>query len=256
MTAPLSDKEFRLVNMLRSYKLIGFADEPEAQFQDPESYESMSFVDRIERCFDNHLKLVLKTRHDRLRKMAKLRYDIEIDLLQPDPVNGPDSSTLMKLRRAKFLDDGSNILISGPSGVGKTLLACAIANKAISLNKSVLFIRVPDFLQKYELSDEAWRLSMIEKMSKAALLILDDFGLNSIDPNQALFFSGIAEERYGRRSTIFTAQLTLDGVKQVVSEKANHLKQAVDNRFFYDGIWVITLGGKSHRGSAKEIKGK
>ena len=114
----------------------------------------------------------------------------DIDYRTP---RGLDRSLLTMLVEGQWIDDRANLLICGPSGVGKSWLASALGNKACRDNRSVLYQRIPRLF-----SD----LALARGDGRVDLLILDDWGFEPLDAAARHDLLEILEDRYGRRSTI------------------------------------------------------
>ena len=99
----------------------------------------------------------------------------------------------------------------GPSGVGKSFLACALGHKACRDNRSVLYQRVPKLFIDLALARGDGRYPrLLKSLASVSLLVLDDFGLQPLTADARHDLYEILEERYGRRSTIFTSQMPVD----------------------------------------------
>jgi DNA replication protein DnaC len=104
-----------------------------------------------------------------------------------------------------------NLILCGPTGVGKSWLACALGHKACRDNRSVLYQRVPKLFAELALARGDGRYARILRgLTGVQLLILDDWGLEPLDAGARRDLYEILEERYGRRSTILTSQIPVD----------------------------------------------
>ena len=107
-----------------------------------------------------------------------------------------------------WIDAHDNLALVGPSGVGKSWLACAIGQKACRDNRSVLYHRWPKLCEDLALArGDGRHPRLIKSIARADLLILDDFGLEPLDAGARHDLLEILEERYSRRSTVVTSQL-------------------------------------------------
>jgi DNA replication protein DnaC len=106
------------------------------------------------------------------------------------------------------VDRHDNLILCGPTGVGKSWLACALGHKACRDNRSVLYQRVPKLFPEHALARGDDRYARILRgLTGVQLLILDDWGLAPLDAGARRDLYEILEERYGRRSTILTSQI-------------------------------------------------
>jgi len=103
------------------------------------------------------------------------------------------------------------LIVCGPTGVGKSWLACALGHKAWRDNRSVLYHRVPKLFADLALARGDGRYARVMRsLNGAQLLFLDDWGLEPLDGGARRDLCEILVERYGRRSTILTSQIPVD----------------------------------------------
>jgi hypothetical protein len=127
------------------------------------------------------------------------------------------------------------MILCGPTGVGKSWLACALGHKACRDNRSVLYQRVPKLFADLALARGDGRYARILRgLAGVQLLILDDWGLEPLDAGARHDLYEILEERYGRRSTILTSQLPVDKWHAVIGDPT-----------YADAIPVLTTGARA-----------
>ena len=137
---------------------------------------------------------------DGLRQQASVE---DVDYRAP---RGLDRSLFHKLTNGEWIDAHDNLILCGPTGVGKSWLACALGHKACRDNRSVLYQRVPKLFAELALARGDGRYARILRgLTGVQLLILDDWGLEPLDAGARRDLYEILEERYGRRSTILTS---------------------------------------------------
>ena len=138
----------------------------------------------------------------------------DIDYRSP---RGLDRGLFHKLAGGEWIDAHDNLILCGPTGVGKSWLACALGHKACRDNRSVLYQRVPKLFADLALARGDGRYARIMRtLTGAQLLILDDWGLDPLDAGARRDLYEILEERYGRRSTILTSQVPVDKWHEVI----------------------------------------
>ena len=161
--------------------------------------------------FDDRLVMLLERerqqRNDRsylarLRK-AQLRERADIADIDCSAGRGITRTTLLNLATGGWIHAGANLTVVGATGVGKTILACALANQACRQNRSVAYLRVPDLV----LSLDAGRggtnyIRLMRRLTTVDLLILDDWGLQNFSPQGRRDILELIEPRSARRSTI------------------------------------------------------
>jgi len=162
-------------------------------------------------------------RHDkklaaRLR-YARLRQQVLVEDVDYRATRGLDRPLFQKLVTGDWIDAHDNLIVCGPTGIGKSWLACALGHKACRDNRSVLYQRVPKLFGDLALARGDGRYARIMRsLNGAQLLILDDWGLDPLDAGARRDLYEILEERYDRRSTILTSQVPVDKWHQVIGD--------------------------------------
>jgi DNA replication protein DnaC len=119
-----------------------------------------------------------------------------------------DKALFQQLVTCRWLTDHRNLLVTGPCGVGKSWLSCALAQKACRDGYSVHYARIPRLFADLELAHGDGRFPrLFRTLVKSDLLILDDWGPDRLTPSQRRDLMEIIEDRYGRGSTLITSQL-------------------------------------------------
>src|SRR5487761_472225 len=130
-----------------------------------------------------------------------------------------DKALFQQLASSRWIADHRNLLVTGPCGVGKSWLSCALAQKACRDGYTVHYARVPRLFADLELAHGDGRFArLFRTLTKADLLILDDWGPDRLNPNQRRDLMEIVEDRYGAGSTLITSQLPVDAWHEVIGE--------------------------------------
>jgi DNA replication protein DnaC len=125
-----------------------------------------------------------------------------------DSTRGLEKSRVLELATCNYIRQGVPILITGAAGTGKSWLASALGYQACLMSHSVLYFNMSKLFEEIALARIQGIISnFFEKLAKAELLILDDFGVKVLDGQQLLDFMEIMEDRHGRMSTIIVSQL-------------------------------------------------
>lgn len=133
---------------------------------------------------------------------------------------GLDRALFMKLIGGDWIDAHDNLAICGPSGVGKSWLACALGHKACRDDRSVLYQRVPRLFANLALAHGDGRYARPQRtLGHVQLLISDDWGLEPLNDQARHDLLEILEDRYGRRSTIITNQLPVSAWHEVIGNQ-------------------------------------
>ena len=150
-------------------------------------------------------------------RYARLRHNAVVEDVDYRVHRGLDRALFHKLTAGEWIDAHDNLILCGPTGVGKSWLACALGHKACRDNRSVLYQRVPKLFADLALARGDGRYARIMRsLNGAQLLILDDWGLEPLDAGARRDLYEILEERYGRRSTILTSQVPIDKWHEII----------------------------------------
>jgi len=186
---------------------------------------------------DKHLKMRL--RYARLRHRAAVE---DVDFRTP---RGLDRALFLKLAEGSWIDSAHNLIIEGPTGVGKSWLACALGHKACRDNRSVLYQRIPRLFSDLALAHGDGRYArLMRALTGVKLLILDDWGLDPLGTSQRRDLLEIVEDRFGRRATLFTSQIPVDRWHDVIGEPT--IADAILDRIVHNAH-RIQLHGESMR---------
>lgn len=163
-------------------------------------------------------------RHDRKLaarlRFAKLRHQAAPEDVDYRSSRKLDRGLFAKLFAGDWIAAHDNLVICGPTGVGKSWLACALGHKACRDDRSVLYQRVPKLFASLALArGDGRHARFLAKLGSVQLLILDDWGLEPLDARARHDLLEILEERYGRRSTIITSQLPVTAWHEVIGDQ-------------------------------------
>jgi DNA replication protein DnaC len=166
-----------------------------------------------EMAYRHDKKLAARLRYAKLRQQALVE---DVDYRSP---RGLDRPLFQKLIVGDWIETHDNLIICGPTGVGKSWLACALGHKACRDNRAVFYQRVPKLFGELALARGDGGYARISRsLGRVELLILDDWGLEPLDAQARPDLLEILEERYGRRSTIITRQLPVEDWHAVIGD--------------------------------------
>jgi DNA replication protein DnaC len=152
-----------------------------------------------------------------------------------------DRSLFMKLADCQWIKEHHNVLIIGPTGVGKTYLGCALAHKACQHGYSAQYIRLPRLLSDIAIGKGDGRYAkLLKAFGKIDLLVLDDFGLKKLTRDQSDDLLELVEDRHNLRSTLITSQLALEHWHEIIADPT--LADAILDRLVHTSHRIILDG--------------
>jgi DNA replication protein DnaC len=158
-------------------------------------------------------------RFKRLEHAASFRYRASLEEVKVDPGRGIDKSVIANLATGNYISQGESVLITGATGCGKSFLASALGHQACIIGFKVAYFNTQKLLIKTKLCRaDGTSIKFFEKLSKADLLILDDFGLTHLDKQQQLDLMEIVEDRHAQKATIIASQLPVASWYDIIGE--------------------------------------
>ncbi|MBV8575886.1 MAG: IS21-like element helper ATPase IstB [Acetobacteraceae bacterium] len=178
-------------------------------------------------------------------KAAKLRHPAAVEDVDYRTPRGLDRALFLKLAGCAWIRERRHCLLTGPSGVGKSWLACALGYKACRENLSVLYWRVPRLFPALALArGDGSYAKLLRQLARVDLLILDDWGPEPLLPEQQRDLLEIVEDRYSAGSLIITSQVPIDRWYEIVGNPT--LADAILDRILHNAH-RIELKGDSLR---------
>jgi DNA replication protein DnaC len=182
------------------------------QLSAPGTYDELPFADRLGLLVDKEVDARDSRRLAARLKAAKLRYPAacveDVDFRQP---RGLDRAVMLSLAQGAWAREHHNVLITGPTGCGKSYVACALANAAIRQGHTALYLRAPRLLDDLALGRADGRYARtLSQLARVAVLVLDDFLLSPAPVEACRDLLEVMEDRAGLRSTVLASQLPVD----------------------------------------------
>jgi len=207
--------------------------------------EELAFEERLALLVDREKLDRMNRRLATRLKNAKLRHTAcfeDIDLRAP---RGLDKALIMSLGSCAWIGKGHNVLITGPTGVGKSFLACALAHKACLEGCDALYLRLPRLMEDLLIAKADGRYGkLMRSFAKTPLIVLDDWGLAPMTPAACRELLELLEDRHGKHSTIVTSQLPVTAWHDYLGDAT--VADAILDRLVHNA-YQLNLKGESMR---------
>lgn len=232
------------IEKLNSMKLTAMAKAFADQMQCPDITQ-LAFEERFGLIVDHQMTDLENRRMQNRLKKAKLRLPASLEDIDFKQGRGLDRTTIMSLALNQWVKSHHNILVTGPTGAGKSYLACALAQKACRDGYATLYQRVPRLLQEIGVSRLDGRYAkLITPIIKCEVLILDDLLISPLTKEEQRELLEIVEERYDRKATIVTSQLPVKAWHDAMQDPT--LADAILDRLVHNA-YKLELKGESMR---------
>lgn len=232
------------LQQLRALKLEGMAQALQEQLE-LNNLRDLTFEERLgllverEASHRDHKGFARRLKNARLKQQATLE---DLDYKHPRNL---DASLVRSLAACGWVRDHHNLIVTGPTGVGKTYLACAMAHQACRRGFTALYAQVGRLLQELSIARGDGRyLKLLARLAKTDLLVLDDWGLDSPTPEQRRVLLELLDDRYEKRSTLIANQFPTDVWYDTLADPT--LADAILDRVLHNA-YRVELRGESLR---------
>ena len=236
------------LSTLSALKLFGMAKSFSDKLAHPHSAdlshpEFFGLIVQDEKTYRDNLRLGRLLHNAKLNQPACLE---DIDYKHPRDLN---KQTLLELSSQDWIAHHRNVLLTGPTGVGKSYIACALGNFAARQGYTVLYLRAPRLFETLlQAKADGSHLKTLNRLAKVQLLILDDLFLTPLDDPQRNDLIEIIEDRYRKNPTVITSQCPTKEWHHIIGEPT--IADAICDRLLHHS-YKIELKGESIRKTKK-----
>ena len=187
-------------------------------------------------------------------RTARLRHPASVEDIDYHAQRGLDRVLLLKLCGCDWIRQHRNLLVTGPTGIGKSWIACALGHKACRENLSVLYQRVPRLIAALALARGDGRYAkLLRSLARVNLLILDDWGPEPLGAEQRRDLLEIVEDRYDSGSLLITSQLPIARWYELIGDPT--LADAILDRVIHNAYRIELSGDSLRKRRATELAG-
>lgn len=243
------------LDKMNNMKLTGMT-EAFARQNQTSDYVKLSFEERLGMLIDAEWDARQQRKLVRRLQVAKLRYPASLEDIDYQTPRGLDRRTILALGAGEWIRQHQGILITGPTGVGKTFLACAFVQSACRAGFSARYLRMPRLLHELAVArGDGTYTRYLARLAKLDLLAIDDWLLTSLRDTERRDLLEVVEDRYQQSATLLATQLPLQSWHEAIGEAS--LADAICDRLVH-AAHTIALKGASMRRTraAKNKKGE
>lgn len=242
------------ISILHSLKLHGMAKSFEERLADARQAalshdEFVGLLVQDEKLYRDNMRL------RRLLKKAKLRQEASVEDIDYGAPRGLSRQVMLELAHPEWVPACRNVLVSGPAGVGKSYIACALGNTAARSGYTVLYMRAPRMFETLQQSrGDGSHLKALARLSRVQLLIIDDFLLTPLSDSERRDLLEIIEDRYQAGATIIASQCPVNDWHPNIGDPT--LADAVCDRLLHNAYKIEMRGDSMRTGKPLNVEKK
>jgi len=216
------------------------------------NYDDLKFEERLGLLVDREILERENRRLDSRLRKARLGGATMADI-DYRANRGLDKTLLKSLESPEWLKEHMNILITGPTGIGKSFIGKALGHQGCLMGYSALAVRLPRLFEELAVAQgDGSIIKIFDSLNRIDILIMDDFGLDIFNNQQRRFFLEILEDRYEKRSTIITSQTPIKHWHQIIEHAT--LADAILDRIIHNSYQIELKGESMRKIKAKKNK--
>jgi DNA replication protein DnaC len=236
---------------MQAMKLSGMVEAFHQQLGSPE-YAPLSFEERLGMLIDTEWTAREQRKLTRRLQMARLRYPASLEDVDFQTPRDLDRSLVLSLATCTWIAENQNLLVLGPTGTGKSFLACAFAEKACRSGYTAIYFRTPRLLQELAVARGDGSYSrLLARLVKVELLVLDDWLLTPLKDAERRDLLEVIEDRTERRSTLIAGQLPVASWHEAIGDPT--LADAICDRLIHRAHKILL---KAKGPSQRELRAK
>jgi DNA replication protein DnaC len=239
------------LSILHSLKLHGMAESFERRLADSHQAslshdEFVGLLVQDEKLYRDNVRL------RRLLKKARLRQEASLEDIDYEAPRGLSRQVMLELANPEWVPAYRNVLVSGPAGVGKSFIACALGNAAARAGFAVLYVRAPRLFETLQQSrGDGSHLKALARLNRVQLLIIDDFLLTPLSESERRDLLEIIEDRYQAGATVIASQCPITDWHPNIGDPT--LADAVCDRLLHNA-YKLEMRGDSMRARKQPSK--
>lgn len=230
---------------LAELRMHGFARALQEQLES-DDYDELGFDERVGMLVDREHTDREQRRLTRRLQQAKLREKACIEDIDYRHPRGLDKKTIRRLATCQWIEKHQNVVLTGPTGSGKTYISCALADRACREGHTALYRRLPRLLHELTVArGDGSYTKLLARIAKTSLLVIDDWGIAPLSDPARRDVLEVIEDRHGARSTIIATQLPISKWHAYIGDPT--VADAVCDRLVHNAHQIQLKGGSMRK---------